>query len=62
MGEFDFQFRMNDFTKSVRFAGTQRLFGEDGLARLGNARVAIIGIGGVGSWALKRWREPVSVI
>ena len=48
-----FSFRMNDFTKSVRFAGTQRLFGEDGLARLGNARVAIIGIGGVGSWAVE---------
>ena len=40
-------------TKSVRFAGTRRLFGEDGLARLGNARVAIIGIGGVGSWAVE---------
>ena len=44
---------MNDLTKSVRFAGTRRLFGEDGLARLGNARVAIIGIGGVGSWAVE---------
>lgn len=40
-------------TKSVRFAGTRRLFGEDGLVRLGNARVAIIGIGGVGSWAVE---------
>ncbi|WP_288637334.1 tRNA threonylcarbamoyladenosine dehydratase [uncultured Oxalobacter sp.] len=44
---------MNDLTKSVRFAGTRRLFGEDGLVRLGNARVAIIGIGGVGSWAVE---------
>lgn len=57
-----FSFRMNDFTKSVRFAGTQRLFGEDGLARLGNAVLPIIGIGGVGHGQLKRWREPVSVI
>lgn len=48
-----FSFRMNDLTKSVRFAGTRRLFGVDGLVRLGNARVAIIGIGGVGSWAVE---------
>ena len=48
-----FSFEMNDFTKSVRLAGTRRLFGEDGLARLGNARVTIIGVGGVGSWAVE---------
>lgn len=44
---------MNDFMKTVRFAGTRRLFGEDGLERLGNACVAIIGVGGVGSWAVE---------
>lgn len=44
---------MNDFTKTVRLAGTRRLFGEDGLARLGKAHVAIIGVGGVGSWAVE---------
>ncbi len=49
----NFSFRMNDFTKSVRFAGTRRLFGENGLTRLGTAHVAIIGIGGVGSWAVE---------
>lgn len=44
---------MNEFTKSVRLAGTRRLFGEDGLTRLGKAHVAIIGVGGVGSWAVE---------
>ncbi len=48
-----FSFSMNDFMKTVRFAGTRRLFGEDGLERLGNACVAIIGVGGVGSWAVE---------
>lgn len=44
---------MSDFRQSVRFAGTRRFFGEEGLARLCNARVAIIGVGGVGSWAVE---------
>ena len=34
-----------------RFGGTRRLYGPDGLARLQQAHVCIIGIGGVGSWA-----------
>jgi len=34
-----------------RFAGVARLYGEEGFARLRRARVAVIGIGGVGSWA-----------
>lgn len=34
-----------------RFAGVAQLYGEAGLARLRQARVAVIGIGGVGSWA-----------
>jgi tRNA A37 threonylcarbamoyladenosine dehydratase len=34
-----------------RFAGVARLFGEAGFARLRSARVAVVGIGGVGSWA-----------
>lgn len=33
-----------------RFAGVARLFGEDGFARLRASRVAVVGIGGVGSW------------
>src|SRR5512137_2105143 len=34
-----------------RFAGVARLYGEAGAARLRAARVAVVGIGGVGSWA-----------
>lgn len=33
-----------------RFGGVARLYGRAGLARLADARVAVIGIGGVGSW------------
>jgi len=34
-----------------RFAGVARLYGEAALARLRAARVVVVGIGGVGSWA-----------
>lgn len=34
-----------------RFGGIARLYGEQGLQRLQQAHVAVIGIGGVGSWA-----------
>ncbi|MBI6718705.1 tRNA cyclic N6-threonylcarbamoyladenosine(37) synthase TcdA [Pseudomonas syringae] len=34
-----------------RFAGIARLYGVEGLARLRAAHVAVVGIGGVGSWA-----------
>lgn len=34
-----------------RFGGLARLYGDDGLARLAAGHVAVIGIGGVGSWA-----------
>ncbi len=33
-----------------RFAGLERLYGPEGLLRLGQARIAVAGIGGVGSW------------
>src|SRR6185295_4722128 len=33
-----------------RFAGLQRLYGDAGYARLRAARIAVIGLGGVGSW------------
>lgn len=36
-----------------RFGGVRRLYGEDGLARLQAAHVCVIGIGGVGSWAVE---------
>jgi tRNA A37 threonylcarbamoyladenosine dehydratase len=34
-----------------RFGGIARLYGESGAARLRGAHVAVIGLGGVGSWA-----------
>ena len=34
-----------------RFIGIERLFGADGLHALQNAHVAVVGVGGVGSWA-----------
>ncbi|HEX5960824.1 MAG TPA: tRNA threonylcarbamoyladenosine dehydratase [Rhodanobacteraceae bacterium] len=34
-----------------RFAGIERLYGAGSVARLVSARVAVIGLGGVGSWA-----------
>jgi tRNA A37 threonylcarbamoyladenosine dehydratase len=34
-----------------RFGGLERLYGVDGAAAIRRARVAVVGIGGVGSWA-----------
>ena len=42
---------MSDF--EARFGGIQRLYGREGLARLRAAHVAVIGVGGVGSWAVE---------
>ncbi|BAP43844.1 ThiF family protein [Pseudomonas sp. StFLB209] len=42
---------MNMSTADPRFAGIARLYGSQGLERLQAAHVAVIGIGGVGSWA-----------
>lgn len=36
-----------------RFAGIERLYGRGALARLANAHVCVVGIGGVGSWAVE---------
>lgn len=36
-----------------RFSGVRRLYGEQGLANLQQAHVLVIGIGGVGSWAVE---------
>ena len=33
-----------------RFGGLRRLYGPAGYARLRQARVAVVGVGGVGSW------------
>lgn len=37
----------------MRFGGIERLYGRDGLQRLERAHVAVIGLGGVGSWAVE---------
>jgi tRNA A37 threonylcarbamoyladenosine dehydratase len=42
---------MSDFDQ--RFSGIQRLYGKDGLDRLRRAHVCVVGIGGVGSWAVE---------
>jgi tRNA A37 threonylcarbamoyladenosine dehydratase len=34
-----------------RFGGLRRLYGDQGYARIRAARVAVVGVGGVGSWA-----------
>lgn len=36
-----------------RFGGLKRLYGARGYARVRNARVAVVGLGGVGSWAVE---------
>jgi tRNA threonylcarbamoyladenosine dehydratase len=36
-----------------RFGGLRRLYGQAGYARLRAARVAVVGLGGVGSWAVE---------
>ncbi len=43
--------RMSDF--EFRFGGIARLYGRDGLERLRQAHVAVVGLGGVGSWAVE---------
>jgi len=37
----------------TRFAGIARLFGRTGLEQLRSAHVAVVGLGGVGSWAVE---------
>ena len=46
MSQFDLDQGLRD-----RFAGIDRLYGAGSIARLSRARVAVIGLGGVGSWA-----------
>ena len=40
-----------DASSARRFSGLDRLYGVEGAARIRRAHVAVIGIGGVGSWA-----------
>lgn len=43
----------NAVEESRRFGGLSRLYGVEGAARIRNAHIAIVGIGGVGSWAVE---------
>ena len=36
-----------------RFGGLRRLYGDAGYARIRHARIAVVGLGGVGSWAVE---------
>jgi len=36
-----------------RFAGVRRLYGDSGYQRLRSARIAVVGLGGVGSWTVE---------
>ena len=36
-----------------RFGGLRRLYGEAGYARIRSARIAVVGVGGVGSWTVE---------
>ena len=49
--------RMNDFPPAIdpqrRFGGIARLYGAAALERFLNAHLAVIGVGGVGSWAVE---------
>jgi tRNA threonylcarbamoyladenosine dehydratase len=42
-----------DASWQERFSGIDRLYGRGALARLSVARVAVVGLGGVGSWAVE---------
>jgi tRNA A37 threonylcarbamoyladenosine dehydratase len=44
---------VTDHLSSRRFGGIERLYGPGSLARLAAAHVCVVGIGGVGSWAVE---------
>jgi tRNA threonylcarbamoyladenosine dehydratase len=44
---------MDDADLERRFGGLRRLYGDAGYARVRAARVAVVGLGGVGSWAVE---------
>ena len=44
---------MNAAIDTERFGGLGRLYGHDALQRLARAHVAVIGVGGVGSWTVE---------
>jgi tRNA threonylcarbamoyladenosine dehydratase len=44
---------MIDFDAVRRFGGLDRLYGTAGASRIRNSRVMVVGVGGVGSWAVE---------
>lgn len=44
---------MSEQDYEERFDGIRRLYGEAGMARIRDAHICVIGIGGVGSWAVE---------
>jgi tRNA A37 threonylcarbamoyladenosine dehydratase len=38
---------------SIRFSGIERLLGKEALVRLSSSHILVVGLGGVGSWALE---------
>src|SRR5262245_1849486 len=42
-----------DIALERRFGGVRRLYGDAGYLRLRNAHVVVVGLGGVGSWAVE---------
>lgn len=57
MGACTYNVRMSENTVAPawreRFAGIDRLYGNGAVARLSARRVAVVGMGGVGSWAVE---------
>lgn len=41
------------FLSLRRFGGIARLYGDEALARFSRAHVCVVGVGGVGSWAVE---------
>ena len=41
------------FLSSRRFGGIARLYGDEALVRFSRAHVCVVGVGGVGSWAVE---------
>lgn len=44
---------MDDVDEERRFGGLRRLYGDAGYRRIRDSRVAVVGLGGVGSWAVE---------
>ncbi|MEK6623330.1 MAG: ThiF family adenylyltransferase [Bdellovibrionota bacterium] len=44
---------LSEIDHSFRFAGIARLYGESSLKKLARSHILIVGLGGVGSWAIE---------